>query len=422
MSHVAAVSRRSIMSDAKQYPNSKENDDADVVVIGGGIAGLAAAATVARAGRSVVVYESRNELGGQARTVERDGFSLNQGPHALYLGGEGERVLKDLGVRVEGGRPPVKGRLVFDGRAEIAPAGPITLMRTGALSLRDKVAIGSLLARLPKVDASALATTTVNDWIAQTVAGERPAEMVRSLVRLATYANHPDQLSADVAVSQLQLALGPGVLYLHGGWKTLVDQLRATPGVRVMSGERLHELPDARAVIVAVGDPTATATLVGRQFHCGPAAEVSCIDLGLARRPDHDVVIGGDVPFYFSNHSAVANMAPDGNWLTGSMHYLADGEEPDPVATEAFAEHAGVRPDDIVMKRRLHRMTASTAVPVARLGGMAGRPAATDTGHPNVFMAGDWVGPVGHLVDASLASAATAARAALDVCGRVGTR
>ena len=51
----------------------------------------------------------------------------------------------------------------------------------------------------------------------------------------------------------------------------------------------------------------------------------------------------------------------------------------------------------------------------ARNGGMAGRPAIDATGHPNVLLAGDWVGPVGHLADATLASAKAAAMAALQL-------
>ena len=40
----------------------------DVAVVGGGLAGLAAAATAARAGRSVVLFEGAPTLGGRART------------------------------------------------------------------------------------------------------------------------------------------------------------------------------------------------------------------------------------------------------------------------------------------------------------------------------------------------------------------
>ena len=54
----------------------------------------------------------------------------------------------------------------------------------------------------------------------------------------------------------------------------------------------------------------------------------------------------------------------------------------------------------------------------AESGGMRGRPTVTDSGVPGVFLAGDWVGPAGHLADASLASAEAAVAAAVTLVGR----
>ena len=221
-----------------------------------------------------------------------------------------------------------------------------------------------------------------------------------------------------MAISQLQLGLGPGVLYLHRGWQSLVDQLAATAGVTWRVGEPVNELPDAPAVIVATGKPEAAGRLLGRSFELGPSAEASCLDLGLARRPGSDFVLGGDVPFYFSNHSAVAALAPPTQYYAAAVQYLGVGDEPDSAALQAFSGFAQVTDDDILCRRSLHRMVTVSAIPTATRGGLAGRPGTTDTGHHNVFIAGDWVGPVGHLADASLASAEAAAHAALAVLGR----
>ncbi|MEQ8690750.1 MAG: FAD-dependent oxidoreductase, partial [Pseudomonadales bacterium] len=59
---------------------------AEVVVIGGGLAGLTAAVYLGRAGRRVSVLERSAEVGGRARVQQLEGFHLNLGPHALYLG------------------------------------------------------------------------------------------------------------------------------------------------------------------------------------------------------------------------------------------------------------------------------------------------------------------------------------------------
>ena len=57
---------------------------APVVVIGGGVAGLVAAARCARAGVPTVVVEKSSHVGGRATTREKQGFLFNLGPHALY--------------------------------------------------------------------------------------------------------------------------------------------------------------------------------------------------------------------------------------------------------------------------------------------------------------------------------------------------
>src|SRR5205807_9064875 len=80
---------------------------------------------------------------------------------------------------------------------------------------------------------------------------------------------------------------------------------------------------------------------------------------------------------------------------------------------DSHVARLGVRPDDIVAVRFLARMVVAGSMPRAETGGVAGRPRVTDSGHPGVLIAGDWVGPDGLLADASLASGHDAARRAL---------
>lgn len=77
----------------------KENE---IVIIGGGLAGLTTAVYLARNGKKVTVIEKSSEFGGRARTALKDKFYFNQGPHALYVNGIGPKILDELNIKYSG--------------------------------------------------------------------------------------------------------------------------------------------------------------------------------------------------------------------------------------------------------------------------------------------------------------------------------
>jgi phytoene dehydrogenase-like protein len=71
-------------------------EDADAVVVGAGLAGLACARTLERAGLSVIVLEAADEVGGRMRTDHVDGFLCDRGFQVINPAYPALRRLVDL--------------------------------------------------------------------------------------------------------------------------------------------------------------------------------------------------------------------------------------------------------------------------------------------------------------------------------------
>ncbi|HEX5333295.1 MAG TPA: FAD-dependent oxidoreductase, partial [Cellulomonas sp.] len=72
-----------------------------VVVVGGGIGGLATAALLARGGALVTLLERHNSVGGRTGTVTFDGFRFDTGPSWYFMPEVFEHLFALLGERVE---------------------------------------------------------------------------------------------------------------------------------------------------------------------------------------------------------------------------------------------------------------------------------------------------------------------------------
>lgn len=73
----------------------------DAIVVGGGIAGLTAAAYLARAGQSVVLFEKQSKVGGLVQTFQRDGIYFDGGLRSIENSGIVFPMLKQLGIDIE---------------------------------------------------------------------------------------------------------------------------------------------------------------------------------------------------------------------------------------------------------------------------------------------------------------------------------
>ena len=389
-----------------------ENDSDAVVVIGAGLAGLTAAATASRSRKRVVVVEA-HAGGGRARTDERSGYRFNQGPHALYRGGEAWRILRELGVRHQGHMPPLRG-------ARVARQGkPVRLF--GA-------PLSSLVARLVTESPARWVGRSAEEWVGSLRGSSDVSDLARTLIRVSTYVADLESMPADLAISQLKMGLFRGVSYLDGGWANLVHGLSsaasaagatirdhqpatgisAAPGgweVALAGGDVLA----ASAVVIAAGGPAMARTLLPVEPgwpELGPPVTAACLDLGLrGSRPA--LLFGVDEPLYLSRHCPPGDLAPRSGSLVHVMRYGARDAGVDRAELRSYARLAGITEEHIVEERFLASMVVTHLLPSPEQG-LAGRPAVTSTGAEGLYLAGDWVGPTGWLTDAAMASGSRA--------------
>ncbi|QBD77224.1 NAD(P)/FAD-dependent oxidoreductase [Ktedonosporobacter rubrisoli] len=419
----------------------------DVVVVGGGLAGLAAATYLARAGKSVTLFEKAASLGGRAATSNHDGYLFNRGIHGLYTGGATEEVLQDLGITYTYGSPK-ETFLLHDGQIYPFPASTSSLLSSHLLKFGDKMELGFLFSRISRVKAESLAHLSVQQWLESNVKHPLDRQLMASTAQVFTYCSNLDLVSAEVFLSKLQLSLKHPVLYIDGGWQTLVDGLRQTAveaGARIRSGSRVSavcyqdaqvegvQLSDetvvaASSVILATGPDDAAKLVDGGTY--APLREiidpliparVACLDVALRRLPEprYPVVQDLDQPRFLSAQSVYSRLAPEGGAMIYTFKMLDPTQQSSPRQDEHELEELldTVQPgwrEVLVRRSFLPHIEAIGMLPTALTGGYAGRPKPEVPGIANLYLAGDWIG-AGFLSDPSLGSARQVALQILEV-------
>lgn len=409
----------------------------DVIVIGGGLAGLTAAATLAQSGLRPLLLEASADLGGRARVRQREGFTFNLGPHALYAEVAG-RALASLGVRLPGRPPPTGGALALErGVARALPTSAVGLLTDRSLSLKAKLQVGRFFARVTRGDLASLCSRSVDEVLRELTPDEGARAYVAALLRVSTYGNANELVAADAALTQLRSSLRAGVTYLDGGWRTVTDQLRALlehSGGSVLTGTRVTSLARAnegfRLTLKAGRELVAADVVVALPFagagellrDVAPdvieesqqvTARAACLTVGLSSLPcpDRPFALGLDQPLYLSVHSLSAQLAPSGGAVVHAAWYTAPQGAPADVEARLEAMLDEVQPGwrERLVERWWLPDIAVAPLPSASGGGLSGRPSACVPGARGLFLAGDYVGAEGILADASVASARSAA-------------
>jgi protoporphyrinogen/coproporphyrinogen III oxidase len=212
-----------------------------VAVIGGGISGLTTAYLLKRKGVGVTLFEASGAVGGNIRTVEKNGYTIEEGPNSLLKSPRLIDLVRMLGLEGEvvAANPEAKRRyILWNGRLE--PMGPKSFVN-GYFSARA----GLSLAREPFVRSRSPEGESVAEFVSRRIGREFVDKAVDPFVS-GIYAGDPYDLSVRSAFPRLfemerdfgSLIIGafrsktekpdpnfPRTFSFQGGLRTLIDRL-----------------------------------------------------------------------------------------------------------------------------------------------------------------------------------------------------
>ena len=237
----------------------------DAVIIGAGAGGLIAAACLVNAGKSVLVLEGSDHVGGRAASYTVDGFTINVGAITLKMGGTLEQIFTDTGVPYDVREP--SPRTVFRVNGKIVNAGKGGLGMLLAGLTKTAAVIGSKFADARRGDLPDERLST-KEWLNGLTKNKTVHGLFRNLCAVLFSANMED-LPARAFLSFFgSNASTPFGICPRGSigiWNDLADAIRAKGGEIRLGTKALRisiENSIATGVVLETGDAIAARSVV----------------------------------------------------------------------------------------------------------------------------------------------------------------
>jgi protoporphyrinogen oxidase len=416
----------------------------DVAIIGGGLAGLTAANFLVREGKKIVVLEKSNRVGGRAMTNNKNEVLMNLGAHALSIDGKAMKTLTELGISIPGenASKSVNIQGIWENEVYPIPTDFLSVLSSSLLTWKGKIVFSKLMLKIMKSNFDSIPQISLSNWAETEISDPMVRHIFYALCRLSTYNSAPTLQLAKPVLKQVKLGLNTGVLYVDGGWETIIQKLKEYAiegGAEIIYSKNVIEIehhehyqsircsdgelynvpaciiaapPNETLKMVTGSDNTSLLTWVNQAI----PVTASCLDLGLKKLPnlENQFSLGLDQSLYFTNQSRSAKLSEDGTLVVSLVKYHNPLQSFNPQEDKAQLEtvmdllHPNWR-NEVVVKQYLPKMTVAHDFPHIKRKDNPG-PAIPQM--KGIYIAGDWCGHEEILADAAVESGK---RAALEI-------
>ncbi|GEL08781.1 FAD-dependent oxidoreductase [Salisediminibacterium halotolerans] len=429
-----------------------KTSDYDIVVVGGGLAGLASAALLAHHGKKVALLE-RGKLGGRAMTIHMKGFHFNFGAHAIY--GRDKSYLsvieKELGLNVHWEDfKQLNAKYDMGEESVVIPSSMGGLLQTKLLKGKNKFRFAYHILFTTLGFEKGDPNLSIQEWIELHNLSPAVREMMLNLAATNFFSGDPDTIPSDIFFDYYRRLFKTNipVSFIQGGWEVLINEFKRvitenggdilektkithlqTDETRVLSAETKRHRFTADQFVFAVPPEQLQALFINtslktelKRYTDYEPTYVMFYDVGLKKQINNDFtyIFDKNREMFITDISYYdMEAAPPGGQLLQAVAYLRDEQVNDPEAHQEIKQNLEAFYDKHYPGWRDHlAIPRASKKPVLQ----AVRWAMNQRGLPthfsqieNAHFAGDWCDVHGQLSERSFASAYIVADAALNV-------